>query len=159
MKAILIILLLVVFYQDYKTQLVSWYLFPLIAFVFGVNFYMEINQNIIYYIYVVAFNFSVIVLILLILFLYSKLKMKMSFINTTFGIGDVLILFAVGLGFPSYTFLLLLSLSMLFAIGCYFAFKKKYSYQTVPLAGYMSLFFALLLFMDYMPFFPNLFAY
>lgn len=159
LKAILIVLLLVVFYQDYKDQLVSWYLFPLIATAFGINFYVMIGEHLSYFLYSIAFNCCMVLLILLVLFLYSRLKMKMQFINITFGLGDILLLFAVAVGFPSYTFLILLSFSILFALICHFALKKRYTYRTIPLAGYLSLFFSVVLLVDYIPFSPNLYAY
>lgn len=159
LKAILIVLLLAVFYQDYKAQLVSWYLFPLTAIAFGINFYVMIGENLPYFLYSVAFNCCMVLLVLLVLFLYSRLKMKMKFINAAFGVGDVLMLFAIAFGFPPYTFLILLSISVLFALGCHFILKRKYPYRTVPLAGYMALFFSVLLAVDHMPFFPNLYAY
>lgn len=159
LRAILIVLLLVVFYQDYKDQMVSWYLFPLLAIAFGINFYVMIGEHLSYFLYSIAFNCCMVFLILLILFLYSRLKMKMQFINTTFGLGDILMLFAIAVGFPSYTYLILLSVSILFALICHFALKKRYTYQTIPLAGYLSLFFSLVLLMDYIHFSPNLYTY
>lgn len=158
-KAVLIVLLLIVFYQDYKTQMVSWFLFPLIAIALGVNFYVMIGEYPIYFIYSIVINCGIVMLVILTLFLYSKLKMKMHFINTTFGLGDALMLFAIAFGFPSYTFLVLFSTSVLFALACHFILKRNYTYRTIPLAGYMSLFFALLFLMDSMNFSPNLYAY
>ncbi|QLE02034.1 hypothetical protein HX109_10885 [Galbibacter sp. BG1] len=83
----------------------------------------------------------------------------MKFINTTFGLGDVFILFVVAFGFPTYAFLILLSLAILFALACHFLLKANYVFKTIPLAGYLSLFFACILIADFFPSFPDLYMY
>jgi hypothetical protein len=157
LKAILIILLGIVFIQDYKNQLVSWYLFPLIALLFGINFYEAVGRDYLYLLYSIMFNLCLILIILLLLSIYSNLKMKRKFINNTFGLGDVFMLLSLALGFPSYTFIILLVMGILFALGCYLLLKANYEYETIPLAGYLSLFFAIILLSTYLPFFPSVY--
>ncbi|MCX2679352.1 general secretion pathway protein [Galbibacter sp. EGI 63066] len=153
-KILLIIVLLVVFYRDYKHQLVEWFLFPLAGLLFGVTFYiMSLSPE--YFFYSICLNLMIVLAILLVLYLYSRLKLKTGFINKTFGLGDAFILMAVAFGFPTITFILLLALAMIFTLLISLLLKKQYAYKTVPFAGYVSLFFAIITLASYAPFFPS----
>ena len=85
-----------------------------------------------------VFNSLLISTIVIILYVYTKLIAKIKFLNHSFGLGDLLFFYAISLGFPTLTFIILFTFSILFSCLVYFLFKKNKS--TVPLAGYMSLF-------------------
>ncbi len=138
-KILLIISLLFVFLQDVKTREVYWILFPVIASCCGILHY----QNVVYstFIYAVGVNFIFISLMLLVIYLYSKYKLKMAFKNT-FGLGDVLLFIGLTLSFSTTSFIILFVFSLVFALVLHLFFKTKTKIASVPLAGYLSLFFA-----------------
>ncbi|MBC9795842.1 hypothetical protein [Sinomicrobium weinanense] len=178
-KLILIATLAAIFYQDYRSRMVSAFLFPLAASLFGTLHFLHTDR----YVFLIScgINMMFIAVILLILYLYTTLKLKKRFINTSFGIGDLWFFVAVGVGFPTVTFAILFVFSVLFALVLHLLFKQKtqspalpgientYTFtdekmntnkhlkKSVPLAGYMSLFFALILSVSAFSNFPSLY--
>lgn len=70
----------------------------------------------------------------------------MPFINGSFGLGDLLFFYTVSIAFPSFTFSILFMSSVFFSFVIHLIFKNKLKDETVPLAGYMALFFAIVFF-------------
>ena len=107
----------------------------------------------------VLLNCIFISFVLALLFLYTRLIAKRKLINESLGLGDVLFFFAIGMGFPSITFLVLFATSLLFSLCLFFATKRLLHERTVPLAGFMSLFFIIAI--GYSVFFdqPSLYLY
>src|SRR5690606_12987489 len=81
-------------------------------------------------------------IIILICYLYSKFIMKKEFINGSIGIGDILLFIFLCLTFSSIAFIILLAFSLIFSLLLHQIAKQKKNNLTVPLAGYISLFFA-----------------
>ena len=121
-----------------KERKVFWFLFPIIAIASGVLLYKNVASEAFYSTLLV--NFIFIILLLLVVFLYSKLKLKVS-INDTFGLGDGLMFIALIFTFSSVTFLVLFVFGLIFSLALHLILKNKAKHTTVPLAGYLSLFF------------------
>jgi len=139
-KITLIFLFLLIFYQDTKERLVWWFLFPLVGLVCGTLYVFETSFKL--FLYSVLFN-SVFVLILLsVLFIYTKLKMKTP-IRKTIGLGDVLLFLALTCTFSLISFVTLFVFSLILSLLLHLILSKIDLQKTVPLAGYMSLFFAI----------------
>lgn len=139
-KIALMVCLFWVFEQDIKERLVFWWLFPMIAILFSVVFLNQVVKEI--YLQYVLMNLALVSGILLLLFAYSRFVLKSGFINTTFGLGDVLLFVALSFSFPTLAFCVLLSFSLVFSLMVHFVVVRKQKLRTIPLAGYMSLFFA-----------------
>ena len=59
----------------------------------------------------------------------------------TFGLGDLLLFIALAFTFASVSFIILFVFGLLFSLILHLLFKNKSKLKTVPLAGYLSLFF------------------
>ncbi|MCB0375098.1 MAG: hypothetical protein KDD04_04185, partial [Sinomicrobium sp.] len=140
-KLLTVFLLSAIFYQDVRARMVHGFLFPLTALFLGILHYFNVEKTGFYI--GVAGNMIFISVLILFLFLYSKIKLKRSFLHESFGLGDMLFFYAVCFAFPNYTFAVLFVFSVLFSLFAHLALKKKMKDKTVPLAGYMSLFFAI----------------
>lgn len=125
-------------YQDYKSREVYWFLFPLLGLLLSVLFFKMTTMPIV--LISILLNTILISLVIILLYLYTKVVSKTTFLNHSFGLGDVLFFYAFSLGFPSITFIILFTFSILFSTLLYFSFKRKMTIESVPLAGYMSLF-------------------
>ena len=154
-KIALMACLLWVFKQDIKERLVFWWLFPMIAILFSVLFLNQVVKEI--YLQYVLMNLALVSVILLLLFAYSGFVLKSGFINTSFGLGDALLFIALSFSFPTLAFCVLLSFSLVFSLVLHFVLVRKQELKTVPLAGYMSLFFAISMIFNETGFFPNLY--
>lgn len=134
---------LFIFYQDIKERAVYWFLFPLLGFFLGALFYSYTIPLV--FLLNFTFNSFLLSLIILLLFAYTKVVLKKKFINHSFGIGDLLFFYAFGLGFPSMTFIVLFSCSLLFATALFYFLKKRSPIKTVPLAGFMAIFLSIMI--------------
>ncbi|WP_394748216.1 hypothetical protein [Spongiimicrobium salis] len=125
-------------FQDFKERAVYWFLFPILGIFLGFLHYKHVLQ-VLFFSHILV-NLVLITAILLILLVYSKFIVKKKFLNHSFGLGDVLLFYAFALGFPSVTFIVLFSCSILFSAIVFFALRKSLHLKTVPLAGLMALF-------------------
>ncbi len=141
-KILLILNFGIIFLQDYKNRMVHWFWYPLVG-VFGFlvqTYYIDyatlaVNS---------AVNLLLIFTVLLILWVYTKLILHRKLINESIGIGDVLFFIFLSFCFSIISFFVLFVFSLLFSLLLHFALKSKNTIsETIPLAGYMSLFFAL----------------
>ena len=155
LKIILIASLCLIFYQDLKERQVYWFLFPLFATISAILFYNSTLPELFYI--SVGMNFIFISILLLIVFLYSKLKLKSNF-SETFGFGDVLLFVGLIFSFSTISFLILFVFSLLFALIIHLIIKQYSKLQSVPLAGYISLFFGLTYILYWAGFTSSLYA-
>ncbi|WP_348799717.1 hypothetical protein [Flavobacterium adhaerens] len=136
-KVILISLLFTVLYQDYKDRLVHWFLFPLIGvFAFAIQ-YLLLPLHLI--LLNVGTNLILVLFLLLVCYAYTKLR-KIEFRNS-FGLGDVLFFIFISFTFSTISFLVLFIFSLCFSLLLHLVLSQKSKEKTVPLAGYMALFF------------------
>lgn len=88
-------------------------------------------------------NLSVIAMVVFVLFLYVQLKLQTKLFNV-FGSGDLLFFAFMAISFPTISFLVLFSISLIFSLLISLAFQKQLK-KLVPLAGLQALFLALFL--------------
>ncbi len=130
-----------IFWQDYRQRLVFWFLFPL----FGIlGFWIQKNNVTSNMILInTSVNLILITCVLLILFVYTKIILKKE-IAQSLGAGDVLFFLFLCPCFALFSFFVLFVFSLLFSLFFHLILKSRYNHdKTVPLAGYMSLFFAM----------------
>jgi hypothetical protein len=155
-KLLILVVMGLIFYQDQKDRMVYWFLYPIIGIL---GFSIQLNFVILEVLLINSFtNLIVIATLLSVLWVYSKLIRKQSLINIGLGLGDILFFVFLSFCFPIVTFIVLFVFSLLFSLLLHLLIKSKNN-ATIPLAGYMSLFFA---FVYVLSFFENgnfIFAY
>lgn len=137
-KLILIIVLGLILYQDLKERHVYWFLFPLAAICVGILFYFKTLPEL--FITAIAMNILFVTVLLLAIFLYAKFKLKA---NKAIGLGDILFFLASAFAFSTISFIVIFIGSLIFSLVLHNVLNQNKSVITVPLAGYMSLFFCL----------------
>jgi hypothetical protein len=139
-KTILILTLGIVWIQDSKERQVYWFLFPIIGGLCGFLFYNSTLTEL--FLASVALNSVFIFILILIVFLYSTFKLKTAFLSTI-GLGDLLFFAGISLSFSTVSFIFIFICALIFSLIMHLIVKRKAIITTVPLAGYMSLFFLL----------------
>lgn len=140
LKFLLMAVFFLVFFQDCKDRKVYWFLYPIIG---GLVFVLQVQEVTIYPALInTGFNLMVISILLLVSYLYAKLKLQQPLLKEVFGLGDLLFFIFIAFSFSMVSFLVLLVFSLLFSLLLHFAMKNGQTEKTVPLAGYMSMFFA-----------------
>lgn len=141
LKIILVIVFFTIFYQDNKDRLVSAYLYFLVAFL-GTILHPFYSPNYFVLFFEVLINLLVIFIVLLVAYLTSRLIFKNKFLNHSFGIGDTFMFLSLSFLFPSSTFIVFFVFSLFFSLFIHILFNTKN--KTIPLAGFMSLFYGLI---------------
>lgn len=155
-KISLIVTLLFVFFQDSKDRQVYWFLYPVSGILFFIlqnkinGLSLSITHSIV--------NFLFVLIILLCALCYNLFKLKLDFLKEVLGVGDVLFFVFICFAFSPISFVVLFVFSLLFSLLLHFIVVKENN-DTVPLAGYMSLFFALVIFFSFFINVSFLFAY
>jgi hypothetical protein len=139
LKMVLIITFFTILFQDSKDRKVYWFLYPIVGLL---TFFIQINESD----FLISatnsmVNLAFVFIILSVCYFYAKLKFKKHFTNDVLGIGDVLFFIFISFSFASISFIVLFVFSLLFSLLLHLIFKNKNIDKTVPLAGYMSLFF------------------
>ncbi len=137
LKLILIFLLFTILYQDCKDRLVYWFLYPMVGILSLAIQYFILPVNSI--LLNIATNLTLVLFLLLVCYLYTKLR-KIEF-NNSFGLGDVLFFVFISFTFSTISFFVLFIFSLFFSLLLHIVLSQKDREKTVPLAGYMSLFF------------------
>ena len=138
LKFTLAIALLLIVLQDFKHQLVWWFLFPIIGLCGGWLFKDAVSWS--DFGIQILVNLVLILVIIGMLFLYSKWKLKRKFLNDTFGAGDLLFFLAFALCFPTLIFLNFFVFSLLFSMIISLFLRFRFGRVSIPLAGAMALF-------------------
>ena len=86
-------------------------------------------------------NLFFVAIILLAACTYIKIKLRRGFYNKAIGSGDLLLFLALCFSFSTVPFVVMLVFSLVFSLLLH-QFIKNPKHTTVPLAGYMSVFFA-----------------
>lgn len=142
----MLLCLVLVFIQDIKYRKIHVIL-PIVIFI--VSFFL-IPLKKYDLLEILLFNTGFFFITLGILTLYMSLKSK-KFLNPFehyFGLGDLLFYVAVTPLFLLKNYILYFILSLVFAILLQFGFKKIIREETVPLAGFASLFLFIILLKD-----------
>lgn len=153
-KGILLLALYFVFIQDIKEREVYWFLFPVIGVCCSVLLIKNIVTELV--LPTLLINISFIGFLIIVLFIYTKFILKTS-LKTTFGSGDVFFFFVVAFSFSSVSFIILFVFALVCALVLHLISNKKSKFITVPLAGYMSLFFAISYVSHWLGFLPSLY--
>jgi len=128
--------------QDIDKREVYWFLFPSLVILLGFLHYNSVS--LIHFKNAIIINIGIIISILTILYFYSKIRIKRPFFQEVFGAGDALFFIALALAFPTITFLILFVFSLFFSLGIWLIIKNNAKHnKALPLAGYMSIFLAL----------------
>ena len=139
-KCLLIILFGLIFIQDLKERQVYWFLFPLVGILSGYLFYISTLPEL--FIASIVLNAIFVSLMLLSVILYSNLILKIK-ARDAFGLGDALLFLSLIFSFSSVSFLVIFVFGLLFSLVIHLILKQTNTSRTVPLAGYLSLFFGL----------------
>ena len=139
LKLILLSAFMSVTYQDWKDRSVHWFLFPAIGICTGILLFQQTSAGLFFE--TILLNLVFIGLLLGVIFLYATYKLKMK-LSDAFGLGDGLLFVALAFSFAQLTFMIVFVFGLVCSLFLHVILKKSKS-ETVPLAGYMSLFFAL----------------
>lgn len=157
LKILLLAIFSLIFFQDYKDRTVYWFLYPIMG-ILALLLQLQITP-----IYVVlinsGFNLLFIIFLLVFCYLYARIKLKKSLLQSVLGLGDVLFFIAIAFSFSIVSFLVLFVFSLIFSLILHLVLQYKQTEQTVPLAGYMSLFFAVVYSVSFYCNFHFLYAY
>ncbi|MDO5986287.1 hypothetical protein Q4Q39_02620 [Flavivirga amylovorans] len=140
LKLVLILIFTFIGFQDIKERQVYWFLFPVIGILCGILFYKNTLPELFFN--AITLNVIFVTTLILIVFLYSNLKLKTRFLNTI-GLGDVLLFAGLSLSFATISFIIIFVSALFFSLLLHIILKKRSAFRTVPLAGYMSLFFSI----------------
>jgi hypothetical protein len=139
LKLVLMGVFALIFAQDYKDRKVYGVLYPLMGILV---FTLQLNK--IYHTTAIVnagINLLFVVFLLLTCYLYARLKLQQPFLKTVLGLGDVLFIIFIAFSFSILSFVILFVFSLFFSLVLHLVLQHKQSEKTVPLAGYMSLFF------------------
>lgn len=137
---ILVGLLGLVIYQDFKSRAISWFLIPLliIAFVIYGLLSLDMKQFATYF----AINLSLLLINLLVVTLFISIKEKKltNIIDKYLGLGDVLFFLVLATVFSPINFILFFIGSILLTTFVYgvIILVNKQKQMLIPLAGAMS---------------------
>ena len=147
LKILLLVILLLIFYQDLRFQAVSWIFF---LFVLLINSFLAVKSlplsdilfSVVIIILFIFFQFTIIYL-----FSWVKFKKRINIFNSVFGLGDLLFLLMITPIFSPLNFILFFIASLIFTL-LIFAILKGFNLlkaKKIPLAGLQSLFLFLLI--------------
>jgi hypothetical protein len=134
---ILILLLVVACYQDWKFRAIYWFIFPLIAMdALLIFFIQQWNWK------VLGLNLIFVIAVMMLLFLYVSAREKKwtNLFENHFGMGDVLFFLAITPLFNSTNYMLFFISGMIFSATLHGLVNLRKTSKTIPLAGYLSLY-------------------
>lgn len=144
-------------FQDLKERMVYWVLFPILGALLGV---LYIHHSTMGHFYTFSLmNIVLVTTIVSILYLYTRFIARMRFLNVSFGLGDLLFFYALALGFPTYTFIILFVSAILFSLLVFLISKSNNEMKTIPLAGLMGLFLIGVVLLSFFPNSPSLYLH
>lgn len=141
--------------QDFRERKVLWLCFPFVA-IFLACLHIK-HVGLLPFLYAALTNVFLTSCILLILWLVTKYIFKKDFLNVSFGLGDMLFMYAFAMGFPTITFILLFVASICFSLMVFIFMKVLGNIETVPLAGLMGIFLVAVILMAHLPNSPSLY--
>jgi hypothetical protein len=156
-KILLLSVFSLILYQDCKDRKVYWFLYPLTGVLALV---LQLKALPFYAVLINAgFNLLFVAVLLLVCYLYASFKLKKNLLKEVFGLGDVLFFLFIAFSFSIVSFFILFVFSLLFSLLLHFILRRGQTEKTVPLAGYMSLFFGAIYAVSFFYDFPLLYAY
>jgi len=156
-KAALILVFIYIFMQDYKDRMVYWFLYPILGLL---SFIVQLYYNaVVLTLTNTAVNLLLISIVIIVIYFYSRIVMKQRFSNESIGTGDLMLLIFLTFTFSTISFIILFVFSLIFSVVLHVYLKNKSVDKTVPLAGYISIFFAAVYFISFFTAPKYLFAY
>ena len=134
-------------FQDVRERMVYWVLFPLVGLFLGLAHWQRSTPEV-FMMFSLANAFFV-TMLLFISWLYTKYIKGSTYLNHSFGLGDLLFFYAIAFGFPTMTFMVLFVFALVFSLALHIALGIAKKQNSVPLAGYMSLFFMAMVLLSY----------
>jgi hypothetical protein len=130
---IIIIILVLIAYQDYQERAVSFWVFPVLAGLFITYHFMDISMPEYLFNTVINLSFCVIQYLVLTLYFSVRHKQVIHIADKFLGWGDIVMTLVLCLVFPPLVFFLFFFVSLLVAtiLGIYL----HYHHKTIPLAG------------------------
>lgn len=148
-KCALVLILLIVAYQDFRFRAVHWFLFPLLLFFSLYNLhYMNLLKDSLFNL---SFNVLFILVQLLFLMFYFSVKHSrlINITDTFIGWGDILFLLNLCFLLPPVNFILFYLLSLILIVFGYIIYTKiRRTTSSIPLAGLQALLFVILFLLD-----------
>lgn len=137
LKLIFFLIVGIIFYQDNKDRMVYWFLYPIVGILaFAIQLkYLPVQTVLVSS----GLNLLFVCFLLIVSFVYIYLR-KLAFENAI-GLGDILFFIFISFTFSTISFIVLFVFALLFSLVLHFVFQDKSTEKTVPLAGYMALFF------------------
>lgn len=132
----LLLILGLIFVQDWKDRAVHWWLFPILL---GLSFIQFEQKNTNPADLLTSFIFLVMVLLLLIAYISLRRQKWVNIFKNDFGWGDVLFLLAVIPLFSHKSYILFFISGMFFSLLIHLLLLRRKK-STVPLAGYLALY-------------------
>ncbi|MFV5701706.1 hypothetical protein ACM55F_07515 [Flavobacterium sp. XS2P12] len=157
LRILLIGVFLIIFIQDCKDRKVYWFLYPIVGILV---FVLQMEVVPIYSVIVNAsFNLLFVFVLLFVCYLYAAFKLKKALLKEAFGLGDVLFFLFISFSFSIVSFFVLFLFSLVFSLLLHFVLQHKQIDKTVPLAGYLSLFFGVVYGISFFGYSNLLYAY
>ena len=125
-------------YQDIKDRKVYAILFILFAILGSCLHYENTMPEV--FLMIIALNLGFTLILILMIYLYSKVKLNLN-LKDTLGLGDILFFLALAVSFATTTFIITFVFALIFSLLIHLVIKSNAPNKTVPLAGYMSLFY------------------
>jgi len=131
----------VITYQDFKDRKVTALLFLVLGCIGATLFYQ--TQFLEAFGISIGINLIFIAVLSVVLLSYIRFKMKIK-VSQAMGFGDFFFFLALAVSFPTITFLVLFSCSLIFSLLLFLILKPRLKIKTVPLAGLQALFLNLI---------------
>lgn len=157
LKLLLLGVFSLIFFQDYKDRKVYWFLYPIVGFLV-LALQIQIIPVDVALVNSVC-NLLLVFILLIFCYLYARIKLKKSLLQSVLGLGDILFFIAIAFSFSIISFWVLFVFSLIFSLILHLVLQYKQTEKTVPLAGYMSLFFAVVYSLSFFCNFHFLYAY
>ncbi|AWX45723.1 hypothetical protein HME9304_02750 [Flagellimonas maritima] len=142
--------------QDFKDREVIWICFPIIGVLLACLHAHRLGFD--HFVFFALNNIVLVSCVLALLWTITKFVFKKEFLNVSFGLGDMLFIYAFALGFPTVTFIILFVGSILFSLLAFIILKMFTQAKTVPLAGFMGIFLISVLLLAFLPNTPSLYS-
>lgn len=152
--------LLITAIQDFKAREIHWSVFPILASLFIVE--GVLSSSLADYLEGALYNlvFLAIQGVVLIIYFLIKRNSPITIINTSVGLGDILFLLVLILAFSNINFIVFYTLGLLLTLIIWLIIRPLLSERkdAVPLTGFLSVFLAVVLIFENLPFGFNRFS-
>jgi hypothetical protein len=153
---VLLTLLILISYQDFKYRAVSWILFPVLTGLFVLDHFTYRTFTLSRFAFFFNLTFIMLQLVLLTVYFSVKNKKYVKIWEAHLGLGDILFFVILSLILTPFNFLLFYISSLVMALAFVFISSKNTATPlTIPLAGIQSALLALLIGVDVLVDFPD----